>query len=680
MLEYILASGIFSILVAIYFIYWVMKKDKGNSKMQEIASAIQEGAKAFLKKQYSTIAIVGLILSVVIFLAYYFTGNIELGWKTAIAFILGALTSGISGFIGMFIAVRANVRVASAATRSLNESLKTAMRSGAIPGILIVSLSLLVITIAFWLYGGFLNPTEVPLLIVGLGFGASLIALFQQLGGGIFTKAADVGADLVGKLEQDIPEDDPRNPAVIADNIGDNVGDNAGRGADLFESIVAENIGAMILGAVLFPVFGLKGILFPLLIQGFGLISSIIGIFFVRTKEDKEPIKALNRGYWITSILSVVGFFIASKYMLSDSWLWFFLAGLVGIITSIIFVYLTQYYTEYRFRPVKSIAESSQTGAATNIITGFSVALESVALPVIVISSAILGSYFLGKFSGIENGGLYGTAVATMGMLVSAAYILSMDILGAISDNAGGIAEMSKAPEETRIRTDKLDAMGNTTKALTKGYAVGSAALAAFLLLSAYMTDVKLESIDLFKPIVFVSGLLGAMLIFLFSALAIRAVGKTAFYIVNEVRRQFREDKGIMEGTSKPDYGRVVDIATGGALKQMVLPGILAIIFPSAIGLILGPEAVGATLVVGTITGIILALTLNTGGGAWDNAKKFIETGAFGGKGSDAHKAAVVGDTVGDPFKDTAGPSLHVLIKLLSTLTLVLAPLFLLIH
>ncbi len=656
-----------------------MKKDKGDSKMQEVSGAIQEGANAFMKKQYSTIAIIGLILSVIIFLAYYLTGNIEFGWKTAIAFILGALTSGISGLIGMFIAVRANVRVASAATRSLNETLKIAMRSGAIPGILIVSLSLLVVVGVFWFYGGLLNPTEVPLLIVGLGFGASLIALFSRLGGGIFTKAADVGADLVGKLEQDIPEDDPRNPAVIADNVGDNVGDIAGQGADLFESIVAENIGAMVLGAVLFPVFGLKGILFPLIIQGLGLISSIIGIFFVRTKEDKDPMKALNRGYWITSILGAIGFFIASKYMLSDSWLWFFLAGLIGIITSIVFVYLTQ-YTEHKFRPVKSIAQSSQTGAATNIITGFSVALESTAFPIIVISLAIIGSYFLGKFSGILNGGLYGTAVATMGMLVSAGYILSMDNFGAISDNAGGIAEISEAPEETRMRTDKLDAMGNTTKALTKGYAVGSAALAAFLLLSAYMTDVKLESIDLFKPVVFVSGLLGAMLIFLFSSLAIRAVGKTAFYIVNEVRRQFKEDEGIMKGTSKPNYGKVVDLATGGALKQMILPGILAVLFPTAIGLILGPEAVGATLVVGTIVGVILALTLNNGGGAWDNAKKFIEAGALGGKGSDAHKAAVVGDTVGDPFKDTAGPSLHVLIKLLSTLTLVLAPLFLLIH
>jgi K(+)-stimulated pyrophosphate-energized sodium pump len=513
--------------------------------------------------------------------------------------------------------------------------------------------------------------------IVGFGFGASFVALFAQLGGGIYTKAADVGADLVGKVEAGIPEDDARNPAVIADLVGDNVGDCAGRGADLFESTAAENIGAMILGIALFPVFGIAGIIFPLVARAFGLIASIIGIFSVKAKENEDPMKALNRGYYLTTILATLGLFGATYYLLHAHWVYLFLAGVVGIVTSQIFVHLTQYYTEYKYRPVRDIAEASQTGPATNIITGFAVGLESATLPVIVISAAIAGSYYLGKLTGIDGGGLYGTAVATMGMLATAAYILAMDNFGPITDNAGGIIEMSGAPEETRKKTDMLDAVGNTTKALTKGYAVGSAALAAFLLFSAYLQEAHLTAVDLSKPLVFIGGLLGAMLVFWFSALAIKAVGKAAYYIINDVRAQFKENPGIMAGTSKPDYGRCVDIATRGALKQMILPGVVAVIVPTAVGFILGPEAVGATLMVGTIAGVILALVLNTGGGAWDNAKKYIETGVLGGKGSDAHKAAVVGDTVGDPFKDTAGPSLHVLIKLLSTLTLVLAPMFL---
>lgn len=685
-LAFVFIVAFLGILISAYFTYWVMKRDKGTPKMQEVAGAIQEGARAFMKKQYSTIAIISLAISVIIFLAYYLSGNIDLGWKTAVAFILGALASGVSGFIGMLISVRANVRTASAATRSLDEALRISMRGGSASGILIISLSLLVVAGVFWFYGGTLNPTEVPLLIVGLGFGASLVAIFAQLGGGIFTKAADVGADLVGKIEAGIPEDDPRNPAVIADNVGDNVGDCAGRGADLFESTIAENIGAMILGVALFPVFGLAGVIFPLVAHSLGLISSIIGVFFVKTKENGDPMKALNRGYWVASILSVIGFYLSTKYMLGNYWMWFFLAGIIGIITSIIFVYLTQYFTENKYRPVKSIAEASKTGAATNVIAGFAVGLESTALPVIVISLSLIGSYLLGKLSGVAHGGLYGTAIATMGMLSTAAYVLSLDVFGPISDNAGGIAEMSDAPEETRRRTDKLDAVGNTTKALTKGYAIGSAALAAFLLFSAYMDGVSelgnrvFDSINLANPIIFIGALLGAMLIFLFSSFAIRAVGKTAFYIINEVRRQFREKPGILEGTEKPDYGKCVEIATSGALKQMIWPGVLVIVFPVAIGLILGPEAVGAMLMVGTIAGILMAMVLNNSGGAWDNAKKFIEDGFGGGKGSDTHKAAVVGDTIGDPFKDTAGPSLHVLIKLLATLTLVLVPLFLLVH
>jgi len=540
----------------------------------------------------------------------------------------------------------------------------------------------------YYLYGGMTDPEKVPFLIVGYGFGASFVALFAQLGGGIYTKAADVGADLVGKVEAGIPEDDPRNPAVIADLVGDNVGDCAGRGADLFESTAAENIGAMILGVALFPTFGIQGIMFPLVARALGLIASIIGIMTVRSAEDEDPMAALNRGYYIATVLATVGFFLATWQMLGSYWFWFFLAGLTGIITSLLFVYITEYYTEHRYRPVRSIAESSQTGPATNIITGFAVGLECTALPTLIISGALIFSYYCGVWSGVTDaqghpiGGLYGTALATMGMLSTCAYILAMDTFGPITDNAGGIIEMSQSDEEVRKKTDRLDAVGNTTKALTKGYAIGSAALAAFLLFSAYMDEVTtltghvFDVVNLAKIHVFVGGLLGAMLVFLFSALAIRAVGRAAYYVINEVRRQFREHAGIMRGEMKPDYARCVDIVTAGALREMVMPGLLAVSMPVAVGLILGAEAVAALLMVGTITGILLATLMNNGGGAWDNAKKYIESGVYGGKGSETHKAAVVGDTVGDPFKDTAGPSLHVLIKLLSTITLVMAPLF----
>jgi len=544
----------------------------------------------------------------------------------------------------------------------------------------VVALSLLGVAGIFLLYGGTSDPVQVPLLIVGFGFGASFVALFAQLGGGIYTKAADVGADLVGKVEAGIPEDDPRNPAVIADLVGDNVGDCAGRGADLFESTAAENIGAMILGIALYPIFGIYGIIFPLVARAFGLIASIIGVMCVRVSETEDPMAGLNRGYLITTILAAIGFWVSTKLLLTDYHTYFFLAGLVGILTSFAFVSITQYYTEYRYRPVKEIARASETGPATNIIAGFSVGLECTGLPVLVISVALLLAYYLGKATGLSAGGLYGTAVATMGMLSTCAYILAMDTFGPITDNAGGIVEMSGASENIRKRTDRLDAIGNTTKALTKGYAVGSAALAAFLLFSAYLEDVHLSSVDLAKPVVFIGGMLGAVLVFIFSSFAIRAVGNAAYYIINNVRKQFKEKPGILQGKEKPDYAQAVDICTRGALKEMILPGLTAVIVPLLVGLFLGPEAVGATLMVGTIAGIILALVLNNGGGAWDNAKKYIEAGAYGGKGSETHKAAVVGDTVGDPFKDTAGPSLHVLVKLLSTLTLVFAPLFLILH
>jgi K(+)-stimulated pyrophosphate-energized sodium pump len=695
----ILGISIISLGYAGYLTRFVLSQDSGTSAMQSISNAIKEGAEAFLKRQYSTIVMLAIVLAALIFILYWFAkGDHDMAWRTTVAFLFGAGCSGIAGYIGMWISIRSNIRTASAVRSSLDRALKISLRGGAVSGITIVAMSLLGVGIIFVLYGGYAADAEVvkrvPYLIVGYAFGASFVALFAQLGGGIYTKAADVGADLVGKVEAGIPEDDPRNPAVIADLVGDNVGDCAGRGADLFESTAAENIGAMILGVALFPHFGIKGILFPLVARAFGLIASMIGVGIVGLKDDKEdPMSALNRGYYVTCVLAAAGFYLATYVLLGNNF-WLFAAGVIGIVTSILFVFITQYYTEYRYRPVKFIAEASQTGPATNIIAGLSVALECTALPVIAISAALVGSYFCGvyglrEFTDISTAGagLYGTAIATMGMLATAAYILAMDTFGPITDNAGGIVEMSKQPEEIREKTDRLDAVGNTTKALTKGYAIGSAALAAFLLFSAYMDEVSLitgkvfHSVDIAKVEVFVGGLLGAMLVFLFSALAIRAVARAAYYVIGDVRAQFKENPGILEGTSKPNYARCVDIVTKGALKEMVPPGILVVGMPVVVGLIfkqfgLGAETVAAFLMVGTIGGILVATLMNNGGGAWDNAKKFIETGMYGGKTSDAHKASVVGDTVGDPFKDTAGPSIHVLIKLLSTITLVLAPLF----
>src|SRR2546428_6162363 len=605
----------------------------------------------------------------------------------------------------MQIAIRTNVRSAAGSMRSFNDALVVALRGGAVSGLSIVGLSLAGVSILYYGYGYGVNPDHdsqynLILSIVGFGFGASLVALFAQLGGGIYTKAADVGADLVGKVEAGIPEDDPRNPAVIADLVGDNVGDCAGRGADVFESTAAENIGAMILGATLAtlnagafssPLAVVGVMLFPLVVRAFGLVASIIGIIIVRVKESEDPMSALNRGYLVTAVLAAIGFFAGTRWLLNpatapDAWWHFFLCGVIGIATSIAFVWITQYYTEYRYRPVKSIARASVTGPATNIIAGFAVALVCTALPTFTIGAAIIASYKIGAASGQAHSGLFGTAVATMGMLGTAAYILAMDTFGPITDNAGGVIEMSHQPEEIRRRTDRLDAVGNTTKALTKGYAIGSAALAAFLLFSAYLDEgallgSPLHGVDISKPEVFVGGLLGAMLVFWFSALAIGAVTKAAVSVIKEEQRQFQADPGILKGTSRPDYGTAVDIVTICALKAMVAPGLLAVALPIAVGLFfklfhLGAETVAAFLMVGTIGGILMALLLNNGGGGWGHAQKVIRTGGDGGKGSPAHTAAVVGDTVGDPFKDTAGPSLHVLIKLLSTVTLVLPPLF----
>ncbi|MFH1068432.1 MAG: sodium-translocating pyrophosphatase [Candidatus Glassbacteria bacterium] len=727
---------------------WVLKKDVGSEAMQRISNAIKEGAEAFLRRQNRTIAMLALLFAAVLFIGYGLIrghrsfdpvdSSLELAFWITLSFVFGAACSVFAGYVGMWVSIRSNIRTATAALSSLNNALRIALRGGAVSGLLVVAMSLLGVGGLYALVnatGSIQDITKIPLLIVGYGFGASFVALFAQLGGGIYTKAADVGADLVGKVEAGIPEDDPRNPAVIADLVGDNVGDCAGRGADLFESTAAENIGAMILGATLAShaekvgfgfSAGVVGVMmFPLIARAFGIIASIIGILMVKMdKEEKmDPMEALNRGYYIAVVLAMIAFGGCTYWLLSSpqspqAWWHFFLCGILGVLTSVAFVYITQYYTEYRYRPVKLIAEASKTGPATNIIAGVGVGLECTAMPALVMGIALLCSFYLGKSAFPEDsgvhGGLFGTAVATMGMLATAAFILAMDTFGPITDNAGGIVEMSQQPEAVRKKTDRLDAVGNTTKALTKGYAVGSAALAAFLLFQAYMDEVVQYSgilnenpsfefsVNLAKPVVFVGGLLGAMLVFLFSAFAIRAVGRAAQAIIEEVRRQYANLKRVNEiiqfpDDFKPDYGTCVDIVTRSALRQMVLPGMLVVLMPVAVGIsfrvfkdsptdLISAEAVAGFLMIGTIVGILMALFLNNAGGAWDNAKKYIEAGAHGGKyltspdgkkiKNPVHAAAVVGDTVGDPFKDTAGPSLHVLIKLLSTITLVLAPLF----
>ncbi len=588
-----LVIGVLGLVVALFFSRSVLRIDAGTAEMQAISNAIREGAEAFMSRQYGTIAIIAVVLAILLFIGYRLSPfTAPFANKVVISFLIGAICSGLSGFTGMFVSIRTNIRAASAARTSLGRALQTALRGGAVTGLVVVALSLLGIGILFFLFGGLDHPQATPYELVGFGFGASLVALFAQLGGGIYTKAADVGADLVGKVEAGIPEDDPRNPAVIADLVGDNVGDCAGRGADIFESTAAENVGAMILGAALFPVFGIKGILFPLVIQAINLIASIIGVSIVRAREDEDPMHALNRGYYVTSLLALVGFAAAVYYMLQGRW-WLLASGVVGIVMSFLFVRITEYYTETRYRPVRSIAEASLTGPATNIISGLAVGMETPAMPVIVISLALLLSYYFGvrglaDHAGISNyaRGVYGTAIATMGMLSASAYILAMDTFGPITDNAGGIIEMSNQPDNVRQKTDKLDAAGNTTKALTKGYAIGSASLAAFLLFSAYLESVHdivahrfadagqvlpagwhFSNVNLASVPVFVGALLGAMLTYLFSSLAIKAVGRTAQFVIKDVRAQFKENPGIMEGTSKPDYGRCVRIVTGAALE-----------------------------------------------------------------------------------------------------------------
>ncbi|XP_027126307.1 pyrophosphate-energized membrane proton pump 3 isoform X1 [Coffea eugenioides] len=733
---FVFSVCIISFVLSMYLTKWVLAKDEGPPEMVEISDAIRDGAEGFFRTQYGTISKMAFLLAVIILSIYMFRsttpqqessglGRSMSAYVTVVSFLLGALCSGIAGYVGMWVSVRANVRVSSAARRSAREALQIAVRAGGfsamvVVGLAVIGVAVLYSTLYVWLEvdsPGSMKVTDLPLLLVGYGFGASFVALFAQLGGGIYTKAADVGADLVGKVEQGIPEDDPRNPAVIADLVGDNVGDCAARGADLFESIAAEIISAMILGGTMAQRCKIEDpsgfILFPLVVHSFDLVVSSVGILSIRSKRDagaigvvEDPMLILQKGYSVTIVLAVITFGLSTRWMLYTeqaplAWLNFALCGLVGILTAYVFVWITKYYTDYKHEPVRTLALSSSTGHGTNIIAGISLGLESTALPVLVISVSVISAFWLGHTSGLvdeagnSTGGLFGTAVATMGMLSTAAYVLTMDMFGPIADNAGGIVEMSQQPESVREITDVLDAVGNTTKATTKGFAIGSAALASFLLFSAYMDEVAafahvaFKQVDIAIPEVFVGGLLGSMLIFLFSAWACSAVGRTAQEVVNEVRRQFIERPGIMDYKEKPDYGRCVSIVASASLREMIKPGALAIVSPIVVGLVfrivgyytghplLGAKVVAAMLMFATVSGILMALFLNTAGGAWDNAKKYIETGALGGKGSDCHKAAVTGDTVGDPFKDTAGPSLHVLIKMLATITLVMAPVFL---
>ncbi len=640
--------GLLALAFATYAAKRVGSADPGPEKVREISEIIHGGAMTFLFREYKVLIPFVIIVAAV------------LSWKvsvnTAIAFVSGAFCSAIAGFVGMNIATRTNGKTAHAARQGVAPALRVAFLGGTVMGMSVVGLGILGVAVLYSIFGD-------PNIINGFGFGASSIALFARVGGGIYTKAADVGADLVGKVEAGIPEDDPRNPAVIADNVGDNVGDIAGMGADLFESYVNSIIAAMVIGAV---VYGVKGVAYPLLLASTGILSAIIGTFFVRVRKDEDPQLALRRGTYITGGLIIVASLFVTKLLFNN--LNLFWAVVAGDIAGVMIGLITEYYTSSLYSPVKKIAESAQTGAATDILMGIAVGMKSTAFPVLVLVASIIVSYALG--------GLYGIAIAAVGMLSLTGMTLSVDAYGPIADNAGGIAEMAGLPPEVRKITDRLDAVGNTTAAIGKGLAIGSAALTALALFSAYSTAVHLKVISLISPKVIAGAFIGGMLPFLFSSFALEAVGKAAYAMVEEVRRQFREIPGLLEGKAKPDYNRCIDISTAGALKQMVVPGLLAILSPLIVGFLLGKAALGGLLAGAIITGVLLAIFMANAGGAWDNAKKYIEEGHFGGKGTPTHAAAVVGDTVGDPFKDTAGPSLNILIKLMSIISLVFASLF----
>ncbi|MDL2261508.1 sodium-translocating pyrophosphatase [Methanimicrococcus sp. OttesenSCG-928-J09] len=657
-------SGLVSLLFAAILAKKVLSEDKGSKEMQDIAAAIQEGAMAYLNRQYKTIAIVAIILTVLI--AVLLPKDDLYSVKVAIGFVFGALTSAAAGYIGMNVSVRANVRTAAAARNGLEHALNVAFRGGAVTGLAVVGLSILGVSLFYIIYG------DVD-LVIGFGFGASLISLFARVGGGIYTKAADVGADIVGKVEAGIPEDDPRNPAVIADNVGDNVGDCAGMGADLFETYAVTLLASMLLGSLVLDSIP-NAILYPLMLGAAAIFITIISLFFVRLGKNKKIMQALYKGVAAATIISAVVFFFITDFLLGDYT--FYIAALVGMVITVLMVIFTEYYTSTKYRPVKEIAAASQTGAGTNVISGLSFGFESTALPVITIVFGILISFLVVGGIADPTIGLYGIAVAAVAMLSTTGMIVALDCYGPITDNAGGIAEMSQQPESVREVTDELDAVGNTTKAVTKGYAIGSAALGALALFADYKLRVSVDSLSIDNPLVLVGLLIGGLLPFIFTSVTMRAVSKAAMKVVDEVRRQFREIPGIMDGTAKPEYGKCVDIVTSAALREMVIPGLLAIVVPVAVGIIFGAEALAGLLIGIIVVGLMLAMTLNNAGGAWDNAKKLIESGLYGGKGSEAHKAAVVGDTVGDPSKDTSGPGLNALIKVVNMVAIMFATLF----